>query len=89
MEKLRLHGKDYIGDFLDGGAAAHIGLDHHLDREQYWKLLNYAAEAGCQYFTFNIPNAECQECGFITKVPIKECPKCGSTNVDLYDRVIG
>lgn len=89
LEKLKLHGKEYIGEFLDGGAAAHIGLDHHLDKEQYWKILNYAAEVGCQYFTFNIPNAECQDCGFITKIPITECPKCHSHKIDLYDRVIG
>lgn len=89
LEKLRLHGKDYIGEYLDGGAAAHIGLDHHLDVEQYWKLLNLAAKVGCQYFTFNIPNSECQDCNFITKIPITVCPKCGSNNIHLYDRVIG
>lgn len=89
LEKIRLHGKDYIGDYLDGGSAAHLNLDHHLDAEQYWKLLNYAAEEGCQYFTFNIPNCECDDCGFIAKQPFKECPKCGSTNISLWDRIIG
>ena len=89
LEKLKLHGKNYIGDYLDGGAAAHINLDHHLDKEQYWKLLNYAAEEGCQYFTFNIPNCECDDCGFIAKQPFDKCPQCGSTKVSLYDRVIG
>ena len=89
LQKLKLHGREYIGDYLDGGASAHIGLDHHLDVEQYRKLLKYAAEVGCQYFTFNVPNSECDECGFITKVPIKECPKCGSKNISYYDRIIG
>lgn len=89
LEKIRLHGKDYIGDYLDGGSAAHLNLDHHLDKEQYWKLLNYAAEQGCQYFTFNIPNCECDDCGFIAKQPFATCPKCGSTNVSLWDRIIG
>jgi ribonucleoside-triphosphate reductase len=89
LEKFRLHGKDYIGDYLDGGAAAHIGLDQHLSEEQYWKLLHYAAEVGCQYFTFNIPNCECEDCHFIAKQPFEKCPKCGSTNISLWDRVIG
>ena len=89
LEKIRLHGREYIGDFLDGGSAAHLNLDHHLDAEQYWKLLNYAAEEGCQYFTFNIPNCECDDCSFIAKQPFKVCPKCGSTNVSLWDRIIG
>lgn len=89
LERIRLHGREYIGDFLDGGSAAHLNLDHHLDVEQYWKLLKYAAENGCQYFTFNIPNCECEDCGFIAKQPFSECPKCGSANISLWDRIIG
>lgn len=89
LEKMILHGSNYIGDYLDGGSAAHINLSEHLSLEQNKKLLKFAAENGCQYFTYNVPNAECQDCGFITKVPIKKCPKCGSTHIDLYDRIIG
>ena len=89
LEKLRLHGKDYIGDYLDGGSAAHINLDSHLSTEQYKKLIQYAAEVGCQYFTWNIPNCECNDCGYIAKQPFDKCPKCGSTHVSLWDRVIG
>ena len=89
LDKIYLHGRNFCGDNLDGGSSAHLNLDHHLDVEQYRKLLKYAAEAGCKYFTFNVPNSECQDCGFITKVPITKCPKCGSTHIDYYDRVIG
>lgn len=89
LEKIRLHGREYIGEFLDGGSACHVNLDHHLDKGQYWKLLNYAAREGCQYFTFNIPNCECDDCGFIAKQPFTTCPKCGSTHVSLWDRIIG
>ena len=89
LEKIRMHGRNYIGDYLDGGAACHLGLDSHLSTEQYKKLITYCAEVGCTYFTWNVPNSECRDCGFITKVPIDKCPHCGSTNIDLYDRVIG
>ena len=89
LDKFVLHGNKYIGDYLDGGAAAHINLDHHLDEEQYKKILKFAAENGCQYFTFNIPNCQCDDCGFITKHPIDKCPKCGSTHISWYDRIIG
>ena len=89
LEKLRLHGSNYIGDYLDGGSAAHINLDSHLSTEQYRKLIKYAAEVGCQYFTWNIPNSECQDCGWIGKQPVTACPKCGSKHIDYYDRVIG
>ena len=89
LDKIYLHGRNFCGDNLDGGSSAHLNLDSHLSVEQYRKLLKYAAEVGCKYFTFNVPNCECDDCGFIAKQPFKECPKCGSTNVSLWDRVIG
>lgn len=89
LDKFKLHGKDYIGDFLDGGAACHVNLENHLSAKQYYKLLNYSAEVGCQYFTFNIPNSECDDCGYITKIPIDKCPKCGSEHINLWERPIG
>lgn len=89
LDRIRLHGKNYIGEYLDGGAACHINLDNHLDKEQYYKILNYTAETGCQYITFNIPNSECDDCGYITKHPIDVCPKCNSRHINLWDRPIG
>ena len=89
LDKFKLHGKDYIGDFLDGGAACHVNLENHLNEKQYYKLLNYSAEVGCQYFTFNVPNSECDDCGYITKIPIDKCPKCGSEHINLWERPIG
>lgn len=89
LDKIHLHGKKVCGDNLDGGSACHVGLDSHLDKEQYLKIIKYAAEEGCKYFTFNVPNSECDDCGFITKHPITECPKCGSNHISYYDRVIG
>lgn len=84
-----MHGREYIGEYLDGGSAAHLNLSEHLSEEQYKFLLKYAAENGCQYLTFNIPNTECKDCGFITKHPLDKCPKCGSENVVKWDRIIG
>lgn len=89
LDKFILHGRDYCGDNLDGGSACHVNLSEHLSVEQYRKLVKFAAEVGCKYFTFNIPNSECDECGFICKKIITECPKCGSTKISLWDRVIG
>lgn len=89
LEKIRMHGKNYIGEYLDGGAACHLNLDSHLSSKQYKHILEYAAKNGCNYLTFNVPNAECQDCGFIAKQPFDKCPKCGSDHVDLWDRIIG
>ena len=90
IDKMILHGKEYVGDELDGGMGCHINLDSHLSLEQNKKLLKIAAEVGCYYFTYNIINSECSnpQCHFITKQPLHTCPKCGSSMI-WYDRVIG
>ena len=89
FEKLRLHGREYIGDYLDGGAAAHLNLEEHLTADQYMNVINYAAQVGCNYFTFNIPMTECEECGHIVNAPVHACPKCGSTKLKYWVRIIG
>lgn len=88
LEKLRLHGREYT-ETLDGGVGCHIGLSDHLSKEQYLYLIEYAIKVGCSYFTFNIPNSECKDCGHIEKVPIEECPICGSKNISQWTRIIG
>lgn len=88
-EKIKLHGKNYIGDYLDGGAAAHINLEEHLTADQYMNILYYAAQEGCNYFTFNVPMTECTECGHIINSPVHKCPKCGSEKIKYWTRIIG
>lgn len=88
LDKFKLHGKEYV-QYLDGGSALHMNLDEHLNKEQYRNLLRVAAVNGTNYFTFNIPNTICNDCGHIDKRYLKECPKCGSKNVDYATRVIG
>ena len=88
LDRLYMMSNHFAMDKMSGGAAAHINLDSHLSSVQYKHLLNYCGEVGCAYWTVNVPNSEC-ECGYITKHPISKCPKCGSTNITYYDRVIG
>ena len=88
LDKFKLHGKECV-QYLDGGSALHMNLDEHLSKEQYRNLLRVAAVNGTNYFTFNIPNTICNDCGHIDKRYLKECPKCGSKNVDYATRVIG
>ena len=88
LDKFILHGRQTY-QFTDGGSAAHINLEEHLSKKQYLKLIDFAIEQGTNYFTFNIPNSKCDDCGYITKHPITECPKCHSKNITQYTRVIG
>lgn len=88
LDKFRLHGRNYI-EHLTGGSALHMNLEEHLSQEQYRQLLRVAAKEGCNYFTFNIPNTVCNECGHIDKRYLKECPVCQSKDLDYLTRIIG
>ncbi len=88
IDKFRLHGRRYI-DHLTGGSALHLNLEEHLSKTQYRQLLRVAAIEGANYFTFNIPNTICNDCGHIDKRYLHECPKCHSKNIDYLTRIIG
>ena len=88
LDKMILHGRQ-TSQYCDGGSACHINLEDHLSKKQYLKLLEFAVKEGTNYFTFNIPNSKCEDCGYITKHPITECPKCHSHKLDYYTRIIG
>ena len=88
IDKFKLHGAPYI-EHLTGGSALHMNLEEHLSKAQYAQLLRVAAKEGCNYFTFNIPNTICNDCGHIDKRYLKECPHCHSKNVDYMTRIIG
>lgn len=88
LDKFRLHGRKYV-EHLTGGSALHCNLEEHLSKTQYRNLLRVAAEEGTNYFTFNIPNTICNDCGHIDKRYLRECPECHSHNVDYLTRIIG
>ena len=88
VDKFRLHGRKYI-EHLTGGSALHANLEEHLSKAQYRQILHIAAVEGCNYFTFNIPNTVCNDCGHIDKRYLHECPECHGTNLDFVTRIIG
>lgn len=88
LDKFILHGRQTY-QYTDGGSAAHINLDDHLSKQQYLRLIDFAIENGTSYFTFNVPNSKCEDCGYIIKKPVTVCPKCGKAHITQYTRVIG
>ena len=66
LDKFKLHGAPYI-EHLTGGSALHMNLEEHLSKAQYRQLLRVAAQEGCNYFTFNLPNTVCNVCRHIDK----------------------
>ena len=64
LDKFILHGRQTY-QFTDGGSALHCNLVDHLSKEQYLALIDFAIQEGTSYFTFNIPNSKCEDCGHI------------------------
>lgn len=88
LQRFRMQGADYT-KHMGGGVALHCNLEEHLSKKQYLMLIDYAIKYGTSYFTFNIPNSQCDDCGFISKQKLHECPKCGSKKITWWTRIIG
>ena len=86
--KFRYQGINFTG-CCDGGSALHNNLDEHLSATQYRMLMDVAIKEGCNYFTYNVMNTICNECGHISKHTLDQCPKCGSKDIDYGTRIIG
>lgn len=88
LDKIAMQGGS-IAKSISGGQASHLNLEDNLTKEQYTKLLKYAVQVGNNYITFNVPQTQCDDCGFIAKHPFDVCPKCGSTHSTQWTRIIG
>lgn len=88
VEKFYFQGTGFA-DICSGGVALHNNLTEHLTAKQYRILMDVAVDAGCNYWTYNIKNTICNDCGFISKHTLDTCPRCGSQNLDYATRVIG
>lgn len=88
LDKIAMHGGQ-IAKSIDGGQASHINLQENLDKDQYTKLLEYTVRVGNSYITFNVPQTQCDKCGFIAKHPFSDCPKCGSKEITMWTRIVG
>lgn len=88
LDKIAMQGGQ-IAKSIDGGQASHLNLADNLDKEQYTKLLEYAVQVGNSYITFNVPQTQCDDCGFIAKHPFDVCPECSSNKVTQWTRIIG
>lgn len=88
LTKIKLHGGE-ISKASDGGQGCHINLSEHLFTKQYLEIMDVARQEGCNYFTFNIPMSECEDCHHVVNAPITECPICHSKRISYYTRIIG
>lgn len=88
LDRFKLHGREFT-DTLDGGVGLHCNLSENLTKEQYMKLTDFAIKVGCTYYTYNVPQCQCDKCGHIEKHHFDKCPNCGGEEVTDWTRVIG
>ena len=84
-EKIRLSA--IMDEACSGGSIMHVNLDAPIeDFDTAWSLLNYIADAGVQYFAFNLRISACKHNhGFYGKT----CPICGEPVETTYQRIVG
>ena len=84
-EKIRLSA--IMDEACSGGSIMHLNIDAPIeDFDTAWKLLNYVADAGVQYFAFNLRISSCKHNhGFYGKT----CPQCGEPVETTYQRIVG
>lgn len=88
LDKIVLHGEEII-KYLDGGSALHLNLEEAPNKEGFIKLIHATAQAGCNYFCFNIKITICNVCNHMDKETKYSCSNCQSEDVDHATRVIG
>jgi ribonucleoside-triphosphate reductase len=76
--------------YSSAGCITYIELDagvkNNLDALEI--LVNYAMDKDIPYFAVNVPNDQCQECGYIDEIN-DICPVCGSQEIQRLRRVTG
>ena len=76
--------------FSSAGCITYVELDsgvkNNLDALE--QLVNYAMDKDIPYFAINVPNDQCQECGYIDEIN-DHCPVCGGENIQRLRRVTG
>lgn len=70
-----------------GGSIVHLGLAAPFsDFNEAWYMMNYVADAGVNYFAFNLRISACDNNhGFFGDT----CPECGHPVETTYQRIVG
>jgi ribonucleoside-triphosphate reductase len=63
-----------------------VATKHNLDALE--KIVDYAMDKDIPYFAVNVPNDQCQDCGYVDEMN-DTCPVCGSKNIKRLRRVTG
>lgn len=76
--------------YSSAGCITYVELDSAAksNLQALESIVNYAMDNDVPYFAVNVPNDQCQNCGYTDEIADK-CPVCGSTNIRRLRRVTG
>lgn len=76
--------------YSSAGCITYVELDEETknNTEALEVLVNYAMDKDIPYFAINIPNDQCEDCGYIGRI-FEECPVCQSKEIKRLARVTG
>ena len=79
-----------VQQLFTGGVMKHIFVHKPIEPEYVEKLMiKIAKETKIVYYSYAPTQSICLDCGYRTTALIWECPKCGSTNVEQWSRIVG
>lgn len=76
--------------YSNAGCITYIELKRDVvdNIEALEQMVNYAMNKDIPYFAVNLPNDQCEDCGYQGTID-DICPKCGSKNISHLRRVTG
>lgn len=76
--------------YSNAGCITYVELESAIqgNLDALETLVNYAMSKDIPYFAINVPNDQCQDCGFMGEFN-DCCPECGSKNIKQLRRVTG
>lgn len=88
FEKINIESQ--LTGYSNAGCITYVELAGSVKNniEGLEEIVNYAMDKDIPYFAINIPNDQCQDCGYQDELP-KKCPQCGSENITRLRRVTG
>jgi ribonucleoside-triphosphate reductase len=85
-DRMDIDGK--YNKLFTGGGIVHFNLGEKTTTQQNVRLINYAAETGCEHFALNSVYSQCEN-GHTTFSNKETCPTCGGQIVERFTRTIG
>jgi ribonucleoside-triphosphate reductase len=86
----QLYIEEQIQRLYTGGVIKHIFTHNPLPKESIIKIVEEIPKTyDLVYFTYSPTQSICLNCGYRDVKLFEQCPKCGSTNVENWSRIVG